>query len=213
MHELGHAAAYWTFGYPAVPSFDFIFGGGITLALNQAEILVVAVYGLLGYLAFLYRRNPKTLMVLGGVALLHFLCLISAGNQVAIIAMGHVAEILGIFICGYFALGKYFCYVGGEQTMYAMLAGFSFLENCSFFGKLIFSDAFRITYRVGKGGLLDHDLVRLSSNYFPLNLEGTAFLFLLLVIVMPILTWCAFYYEPLWITGFYRLCQRLPEGD
>ncbi|MEB3226567.1 MAG: hypothetical protein VKJ86_12265, partial [Synechococcus sp.] len=39
VHEIGHAIAYWMFGYPAVPSFDFVFGGGITLALNRAPII------------------------------------------------------------------------------------------------------------------------------------------------------------------------------
>ena len=127
--------------------------------------------------------------------------------------MGHIFEILAVFICGYFALGKYFCYVGGEQTIYAMLASFSFLENCSFFGKLIFSDAFRVTYRVGKGGLLDNDLVLLANKFVPFGLEGTAFLFLLLTLVMPLLTWGAFHYEPSWINGFYRLCQPEPDAD
>ncbi|AFY37714.1 hypothetical protein Lepto7376_1362 [[Leptolyngbya] sp. PCC 7376] len=213
VHELGHAVAFWAFGYPAVPSFDFIFGGGITLALNQVGILVAVVYILLGYIAFLYRRNSRTLILLGGLAVLHLLCLISPWHQAAITMMGHVAEILAVFICGYFALGRYFCYVGGEQTMYAMLSGFSFLENCSFFGKLMFSDTFRITYRVGKGGLLDNDLVLLSNVHFPLGLEGTASLFFLCTIAMPILAWCTFRYEPLWIRGFYNLCQRYPESD
>ncbi len=213
VHELGHAAAFWVFGYPAVPSFDFIFGGGITLALNQVPILAIAVYGLLGYVAFLYRRNRNTLIVLCSIAFVHLLCLFSPWHEAIIIAMGHIAELLTIFICGYFALGKYFCYVGGEQTIYAMLAGFSFLETCSFFGRLIFSDSFRIIYRAGKGGLLDNDLVRLANNHLPFGLEGISLMFLATTIIMPIATWCAFYYEPVWIIKFYRLCQRSPESN
>lgn len=210
VHELGHAAAFWTFGYPAVPSFDFIFGGGITLALNQVDLLVVGVYLLLGYVAFLYRRNSRMLMILGAITVVHFFCLVSPWHQAVIIMMGHIFEILAVFICGYFALGKYFCYVGGEQTIYAMLASFSFLENCSFFGELVFNDTFRIAYRVGKGGLLDNDLVQLANNFIPFGLEGTASIFLLLTLTIPLVTWGTFHYEPSWINSFYRLCQPNP---
>src|SRR5258705_7805858 len=30
VHELGHAVVAWMFGYPAVPAFDFSYGGGVT---------------------------------------------------------------------------------------------------------------------------------------------------------------------------------------
>ncbi|OKH18782.1 hypothetical protein [[Limnothrix rosea] IAM M-220] len=212
VHELGHAAAYWTFGYPAVPSFDFIFGGGITLALNQAPILAIAIYGLLSYIAFQYRHNRNTLIILASITVIHLLSLLSPLHQTLIITMGHIAELMAIFICGYCALGKYFCYVGGEQTIYAMLASFSFLESCSFFGQLTFSNSFRIAYRVGKGGLLDNDLVRLSNDYLSLGLAEIACIFLLATIMMPLATWYAFHYEPLWIMKFYRLCQRNPDS-
>jgi len=29
-HELGHCVTFWVFGYPAVPAFDFQYGGGMT---------------------------------------------------------------------------------------------------------------------------------------------------------------------------------------
>src|SRR5688500_2816830 len=29
-HELGHAVVGWLFGYPSIPAFDFVYGGGIT---------------------------------------------------------------------------------------------------------------------------------------------------------------------------------------
>ncbi|MGB2924231.1 MAG: hypothetical protein WBB82_02925 [Limnothrix sp.] len=211
VHELGHAAASWIFGFPAVPSFDFRFGGGITLSLPRFEILVILVYAGLVSAAFFYRRNRPTLIWLGSFAAIHFLLLLSGWDRLAIAAMGHIAEVGVIFICGYFALGKYFCYYGGEQTLYAMLASFSFLNNIQFFSGLVFNSSMRVAYRAGKGGLLDNDLVVLSNQFLPFSLEAIAFIFLLFTLIIVPLTWLTFRYESRWIPTFYRLCQRSPN--
>jgi hypothetical protein len=212
LHEIGHAIAYWAFGYPAVPSFDFIFGGGITLALGRAPIIFGLLYGAVAYLAWLYRHNQNTLIVLGSLTLGQMLLLLVGWDQVVIIAMGHLFEIGAVFICLYFALGKYFCRGFGEQTLYSMLASFSLLENLSFFGQLVTSETFRISYRVGKGGLLDHDLVRLSQDFLPLNLPNLAGCFFLLSLIAPGLALIAFFWEPRWVPAFYRLCQPFPRS-
>ncbi len=213
VHELGHAIAYWIFGYPAIPSFDFIFGGGITLALTDTPVsfFIFCIYAGLAYLAFLYRRNRPTLIVFGAIALLHLILLISHGDQLIIIVMGHIAEIITSFLCLYFALGKYFCYVGGEQTIYAMLGSYSFLANCGFFWQLIFDTSFKATYYQGKGGLLDHDLVRLSQELDPLSLEAIATLLLIISLMIPIAALLTFRYESRWIPTFYQMCQRHPD--
>ncbi|MBV5260301.1 hypothetical protein FLX56_17960 [Synechococcus moorigangaii CMS01] len=210
-HEIGHAIAYWIFGYPAVPSFDFIFGGGITLALNRAPLVFLLLYGSLGYLAWQYRRNRGTLIALAGLALLQLSLILIGWDQIMIIAMGHLFEIGAVFICLYFALGKYFCHVPGEQTLYALLASFSFLENSAFFGRLMASETFRISYRVGKGGLLDHDLVRLTQDFLPLSLSTLAACFLLLTLLAPCCAVGVFAWESRWIPTFYRLCQPSPK--
>ncbi|ANV89454.1 hypothetical protein [Picosynechococcus sp. PCC 8807] len=211
VHEIGHAIAFWLFGYPAVPSFDFIFGGGITLALGRASIILWLLYGAIAYLAWQYRRNRGTLITLAGLTLLQILLILTGWDQIAIIAMGHLLEIAAVFICLYFALGKYFCHVSGEQTLYALLASFSFLENSAFFGQLMTSETFRIAYRVGKGGLLDHDLVRLTQDFFAMSLSTLAGCFLLLTFLAPVLAFGAFYWESRWVPQFYRLCQPSPK--
>lgn len=214
VHEIGHAIAFWIFGYPAISSFDFIFGGGITLSLssNPVTLLILAIYGGLGYLAFLYRHNRLTLMVLAAIALIHCLFLITNLDQLSITVMGHLAEIFASFLCFYFALGKYFCYVGGEQTIYAMLGSFSFLENCSFFWSLIFNASFKAVYYQGKGGMLDNDLVKISQVIAPLSLENIAALLLIISLMMPALAFFTFRHESRWIPTFYRMCQRNPDA-
>ncbi|WP_024545365.1 hypothetical protein [Picosynechococcus sp. NKBG15041c] len=210
LHEIGHAIAYWSFGYPAVPSFDFIFGGGITLALGRATIILLLLYGGLAYLAWYYRHNQSTLIFLGGLTSSQILLLLIGWDQALIIAMGHLFEIGAVFICLYFALGRYFCRGPGEQTLYSMLASFSFLQNSAFFGQLVTSETFRIAYRVGKGGLIDHDLVQLSQNLLPLSLPTLAGCFFLLSLFAPVLAFLTFRWESRWIQAFYRLCQPLP---
>ncbi len=53
IHELGHTATSWLFGSPAVPSFDLVYGGGITRGIGRQPAIIVGVYAILASLMFL----------------------------------------------------------------------------------------------------------------------------------------------------------------
>src|SRR6266850_2191771 len=47
-HEMGHAVVAWIFGRPAVPAFDFTYGGGVTsIEEDQRISIIVLMYGLM----------------------------------------------------------------------------------------------------------------------------------------------------------------------
>jgi hypothetical protein len=66
VHELGHALACWTFGFPSLPAFDFVYGGGVTARLARSSLFVVAVYALLAAGLWVFRRNHATAGLLAG---------------------------------------------------------------------------------------------------------------------------------------------------
>ena len=67
-HELGHAVMGWILGMPAIPAFDFVYGGGITSHSGFQIIVALLIAGGFAYWAVagfsagfykpIFRRNP-----------------------------------------------------------------------------------------------------------------------------------------------------------
>src|SRR5205085_4916566 len=57
VHELGHAVAGWLLGYPSIPSFDFVYGGGITPRGPFQIAVGLVVAGAFAYLGYIFREN------------------------------------------------------------------------------------------------------------------------------------------------------------
>ena len=67
VHEMGHAAVGWLYGYPSIPAFDFRYGGGVTASGQRATWLALVVQGLLGAAVWVFRRNPRTRVLAAGL--------------------------------------------------------------------------------------------------------------------------------------------------
>jgi hypothetical protein len=50
-HEMGHAVVAWCLGIPALPAFDFTYGGGITSYGQFHLSIALAIAGAFGWLA------------------------------------------------------------------------------------------------------------------------------------------------------------------
>ncbi len=66
VHEMGHAIFGWIFGYPSLPAFDLVWGGGVTVHVDQSTALLLLVYALLVGLIVIYRRNTAAVAVIVG---------------------------------------------------------------------------------------------------------------------------------------------------
>ncbi|MDS3861059.1 hypothetical protein RIF25_09605 [Thermosynechococcaceae cyanobacterium BACA0444] len=205
VHELGHAACGWVFGYPAIPSFDFIYGGGITIHGSRWSLLLWAIYGGLGYLAWLYRHNRLTLISLGIFTVLYTVSAFSPIHQALFVAMGHGFELLfaGIFLDR--ALGGFGCRYPLERPLYAMAGIFIIFYDLRFAWRLIFDPIEQAVYREGKGGLLDHDFIRLSQEFFQVDLAIVVGLFWWLVLLTPVFIVWLYRYRQLMQFAFARL--------
>lgn len=155
-HELGHAAVAWAFGYPAVPAFDFAYGGGVTAIEEEQRIgIVVLVYGLMAYAAWRVRRHVPTLVALAGLVTVYSYIVFTDWAEVLILAMGHGTELIiaGVFL--YRAMSGDAVLQVDERPAYAMAGLLILFHDVSFAWGLTTSDYVRDLYDEGKGGMLN----------------------------------------------------------
>jgi hypothetical protein len=202
VHELGHSAMSWLFGFPAIPAFDFLHGGGVSIwATERWFILVWLVYAGLGWLLYRYRYNSLTARCLWGLILGYSLCAFTPLHGLLRTSMGHGFELIFAGIFGYRGLSGYACRYSIERPLYLMLGVFTLILELKFCGGLLWNPDFRDIYLQGKGGIIDNDLVLVARDYLRLDLSVVVGILLLATLATPVIT-----------TGLYRYRQWLGYG-
>jgi hypothetical protein len=187
VHELGHAAFGWLFGYPSVPAFDFSYGGGVTLHQERMPLLSAAVAAALGYGAYALReRAPLRNALLGALALYLPLAL-TRGPEAAILAMGHGGELCFATLALHRALSGRGCKLEAERPLYGLVGWFLVLSGAQFAWRLRTSAFHRDLYAEAKGGGHWMDFSRLADEHFHTSLETVATGFLLACCIPPVL--------------------------
>ena len=159
-HEFGHAAAAWLLGCPAIPAFDFVYGGGITQHQSFQLPLAILLLAGWGWLGWTFRRNPRSLAVIGLVAGAWLLAVSSEWRRELVIAsMGHLGEVILAGTLLYMALAG----VGWrireiERPLGAFAAFFVQMQTLRFAWRLRHDAVYLAEYREGKGGALMSDL-------------------------------------------------------
>ncbi len=207
VHEVGHAITHWLFGRPAIPTVNILFGGGITLAMEQVALLVVAIYLGFAWLLYRVRRYPRVQGLLVVVILLYSYCLLTPTNQMLTTFMGHGMELVAIALCLYLATSGYFCRIKGDRTIYAMLGFFTLFHDIQFSWRLGHDADYRAWYEGGIGGMIDNDFVILAD-YFRVDLGTIAAWFLIACLIAPAIALILFRYEACWRRGYKILLEQ-----
>lgn len=185
-HELGHAVAAWLMGYPALPAFDFVYGGGFThYGGFKLSLALIIAAGFL-YLGWIFRRNWRSLAVIGTLFML-WLIFVSAEwrRELLMAGAGHAFEFILAGILFYQALsGTGWRMPEIERPLGAFLAFFVQIHSMHFAVKLRNDPDFLAWYRQGKGGMLMNDLEQVALDlhiYLGIQpgIEGVAGLLLL----------------------------------
>jgi len=165
-HEFGHAVMGWLMGYPSLPAFDFVYGGGLTHHGEFHRSIAFAVALGFAYLGWLFRENRKSMMIVGAVFLV-WLFFISREwrREIAFASAGHLGECLLAGIFFYKALAG----VGWrspefERPLGAFVAFFTQIHTMLFAWRLTHDPSFLDWYREGKGGALMNDLEVVALN-------------------------------------------------
>lgn len=159
-HELGHAVVAWLLGHPAIPAFDFVFGGGFTHQGSFKLPIALAVAGALGWLAWRLRRNPRGLAVLAAIFTVWLVCVSAEWRRETVIAAaGPAFELIIAGVFFYKALaGTGWRIPELERPLGAFVAFFVQLYAVQFPLRLINDPDFLAWYQEGKGGALMNDL-------------------------------------------------------
>ncbi len=185
VHELGHALAAWAFAIPAIPAFDFVYGGGITVSQGRSTGLMILIYGGFGALAWYLRGRRGALLALGVGVVAYTLCAFTPLHEAIEVAAGHGSELAfaGIFL--YRAMDGAACRVPAERPAYAFCAIFILLSDAAFAVGLLTSASKVADYEEAKGGGHWMDFSRLAGDYLHIDLQAVVFLFLLATVLVP----------------------------
>jgi hypothetical protein len=207
VHELGHASLGWAFGYPSVPAFDFVYGGGVTSHEERKLPLLILVYAAFAAGLWRLRSQPAALSVLGSVIVVYSICAWTAIHDVIIVAMGHGAELVFAGIFFYRALSGAAVKVPVERPLYAFLGFFIVIEDARFAHGLLTSPEKRAIYEGAKGGGHWMDFSVLAEQYLRTDLTSVAGSFLLCCF-LPLLAAVLFlrFRSPI-LGGLVRLLQ------
>jgi hypothetical protein len=211
VHELGHCAAGWLFGYPSIPAFDFSYGGGVTMHQDRQVGIVFLVYAAIALGGWLLRGRRAALAVLVTATALYSLLAWTRAHDALILFMGHGSELLfaGIFL--YRAISGEGLEIRAERPAYAFVALFTLLFDVRFALRLIGNPLERAIYEEAKGGGHWMDFSRLADEYLHTGLGAVALLFLVACALPPLLAVLAHRYRPRLDAGLARILA--PAGS
>lgn len=187
IHELGHTATGWAFGYVSIPALDFAYGGGLTLLLDRLTAISVVVCLVMCFMFIRHFRSLFAFLCLPILLIFYTICAFTDLHWAVILFMGHGAELLfaGIFI--YRALKPTLFGYPIERTFYACMGFFILILDFRFAYRLLTSEMSRAMYEDAMGGGHWMDFSRIAEEYAHVDLTVVAAFFLMCCIATPFL--------------------------
>lgn len=215
-HEFGHAVMGWLLGYPSLPAFDLVYGGGLTHHGEFRRSIAVAIALGFAWLLWLFRENRRSLAIIGAIFLFWmFIVTREWRREIAFASAGHLAEFILAGILFYKALAG----VGWkspefERPLGAFVAFFVQIHSMLFAWRLMHDEAFLAWYREGKGGMLMNDLEVIALDLqiwlgMTPQIEGVA-RWLLVFSFVPIAIALVWYFER---ARWHRVLRALKTVD
>ncbi len=207
VHELGHAAIAWGFGYPAIPSLDFIHGGGITRRAARSWLMLGALGIGVVYIYNRYRRNPLALRCLLVFLLIYGVMAFTRLHDDLIVAMGHGLE-LGMGCLFLFrAVTASNCRTQAEPPIYGFLGAGLWWGTVMYAQGLAFDAQVRARYVDPRG--ITPDWVILARHYTDGSVATVAQVFLLgCVGMLALVVWASLHRE-----RWQPWCDRILSPD
>jgi len=195
VHEMGHTAMAWLFGYPALPAFDFVHGGGMTINFDRHNGILLFLYALFIYAIYYYRDNRTTLLIILGLGCVHTLFAYTRLGEIFTLFMGHGTELViaGVFI--YRAMTSTSIVHEIERPMYSSIGFYIVFHDISFAWKLMQDSGYRVEYEAQKGGYHFGDFSRIAEQHLGVDLSVVAFMFLLCCLLLPVFSFLAWRFQ------------------
>lgn len=207
IHEFGHAAAGWLFGYPSLPSFDLVYGGGVTIMAERSPWLLALIFAAGGWLAWRFRRNHLTRNLMLIAIPVYAIFALTPAHQLIILWAGHGAELAFAGVILYKAVGGT-VRRQAARPLYAFLALFLVADDIRFAWLLSSQSAFRQGYEGIKGSGFRMDFSRIAEEFLGVDVRVVALTFLVACVATPVLAWLCLRYRPQLAPILARLQDR-----
>jgi hypothetical protein len=191
VHEFGHAAVGWLFGYLSIPAFDLKYGGGVASLPPRQMLLLIIPYGIAGWaMVKSYRQIPliSGLIILTAI---HSALAFTNGHIILFTFMGHGTEALiaGLFV--YRSLSRKCVMNPMERPIYALLGWFTFIHLFHFSYKLLTDKVEQIMYGFGKGGITN-DFILLARQ-LNISMKSVIVLFMIYAFCCMLIAFTAYF--------------------
>ena len=191
-HELGHSVAAWGFGYPALPAFDWRYGGGLTVTGSRSTMVMLMVFAVWAFLIYQLRDRPGPRNGAIVCAVIYSVIAFSPAQEVIRLAMGHTMELIIAGIFFYRALSGQAITHDVERPLYAACCLFILLQNLKLSWGLMFDIDARTAYGMAKGGGHWMDLSQIARDYLSVSLPTVAAALFLGCLLTPPITFLIF---------------------
>ncbi|QUW04196.1 hypothetical protein J8C06_14230 [Chloracidobacterium validum] len=198
VHELGHTIAGWVYGYPSIPAFDFVYGGGVTIHQDRKWLLVGVWYVAFAGLFYYFRANTGTLLLITGLAAAYTLTAVTSWHEAITIAMGHGGELIFATVFLYRAWSGESLVHALERPLYAFAGFYIQLYDLRFAYQLLTSQEARLDYEDAKGGGHWMDFSRLANDFFGSRFLIVVLAFFIACLLPPVVAWLLHRYRPHW---------------
>ncbi|MCS7080932.1 MAG: hypothetical protein NZ585_12905 [Chloracidobacterium sp.] len=198
VHELGHTVAGWAYGYPSIPAFDFVYGGGVTIHQDRQWLLIAVWYGVLGWSFYHFRANHGTLALLAGFVTAYTITTLTALHEAIVIAMGHGGELMFATVFLYRAWSGQSLVHGLERPLYAFAGFYIQFHDLRFAFQLLTSQEARLDYEDAKGGGHWMDFSRLADEFFGGRFLIVVLTFFIACLLPPLVAWLLHRYRLYW---------------
>ncbi len=193
-HEIGHTIFMWFYGYPAIPTFDFKHGGGMSWPLfGQQIIILIIIWSIMGYGLWLFKGYLGLQIAIALLFLLNIGFAFNDYHKSVFTAMGHISESL---IASFFLYRVLFNLVPRGDLERFLNAFFGFgiifhsLIEC--YG-LLKNEAFRLVYYQQKGSHGFGDLDKLSSDISILSFSSVVLILMVINILCLTIPFVLYY--------------------
>mgnify|MGYP006287274943 CR=1 FL=1 len=196
IHEFGHMITSWLFGYPALVSFDFVYGGGYSPTLNRNTFVLIGVYAVFIFLLYRFRSRKHINKWIIALVAVYTLVGFSKLHGVIIDFMGHGMELVFATIFLYRGLSGYAVKIPLERPLYAFCGFYIQFHDIGFAHQLITSAAYRAEYSMSKGGGHVMDFDRIADQIAGGNVSLVAAIFFILCLLPPFMALAYHEYKP-----------------
>ncbi len=189
VHESGHALAGISFGYPSIPSFDLLLGGGATMIPDKPNPYLTACAWVAVIVISLKIWNRRTLPLVICLLAAYAALSLTSWHRCLILSAGHGAELVAAGIFVHRALSGAAIENPVERPLYAVIGFYLALSNMILSWSLLFDQAFRREYFMGKdgSGVALNDLLLIADDFCGGRFAILACILLVLSIMTPVI--------------------------